>query len=96
MGDGQEGETVTIPEDICFKIQQNTTSNPNQEKESLRKLINTVFPNLEVNMSDKTWLDGRSILTPTNANVDLINHTMVEMAPGPEIVLLSADSVDNE
>ena len=96
MGDGEEGETVTIPEDICFQIQQNTTSNPNQEKESLKKLINTVFPNLEVNMADKAWLDGRSILTPTNANVDLINHTMVEMAPGPEIVLLSADSVDNE
>ena len=42
------------------------------------------------------FLDGRSILTPTNSNVDLINHTMVKMAPGPEIVLLSADQVDNE
>ena len=96
MGDGQEGETITIPEDVCFKIQQNTMSNPNQEKESLKKLINTIFPNLEVNMLDKTWLNGRSILTPTNANVDLINHTMVEMVPGTEIVLLSAGSVDNE
>ena len=47
-------------------------------------------------MTEPSWLEGRSILTPTNANVDLINHTMVEMAPGPEIILLSADKVDNE
>ena len=96
MGDGQEGETVTIPEEICFKIQENNKNNTNQETKSLKKLINIVFPNLGVNMSDKTWLDGWSILTPTNVNVDLINHTMVEMAPGPKILLLSADSVDNK
>ena len=96
MGDGEEGETVTVPEEICIKIQENTKNEPNQEAKSLKHLIDIVFPNLAVNMSDKTWLEGRSILTPTNANVDRINHAMVEMAPGAEIVLLSADSVDNE
>ena len=79
-----------------MKIQDNIKSNPSLEKESLKKLINILFPNLEVNMSDKTWLDSRSMLTTTNANVDLINDTMVEMAQGPEIVLLSTESVDNE
>ena len=96
MGDGKDGEMVTIPEDICFKIQENTRNDPNLEIKSLKKLINLVFPNFTINMTDPNWLDGRSILTPTNANVDLINHTMVEMAPGPEIILLSADQVDNE
>ena len=85
-----------MPEEICIKIQENTKNEPNQEAKSLKHLIDIVFPNLAVNMSDKTWLEGRSILTPTNANVDRINHAMVEMAPGAEIVLLSADSVDNE
>ena len=96
MGDGKDGEMFTIPEDICFKIQENTRNDPNLEIKSLKKLINLVFPNFTINMTDPNWLDGRSILTPTNANVDLINHTMVEMAPGPEIILLSADQVDNE
>ena len=96
VGDGQEGETVTIPEEMCFKIQENTKNDPNLETKSLKQLINMVFPNFTINMTQPSWLEGRSILTPTNANVDLINHTMVEMAPGPQIVLLSADKVDNE
>ena len=96
MGDGEEGETITVPEEISFQIQENTKKEPNQEIKSLKRLIDTVFPNLAVNISDKTWLEGRCILTPTNANVDQINHAIIEMLPGPEVVLLSADKVDNE
>ena len=96
VGDGQDGEMVTIPEEICFKIQENTRNDPTQKSKALKKLINLVFPNSNINMTDPNWLDGRSLLTPTNSNVNLINHTMVEIAPGPDIVLLSADQVDNE
>ena len=55
-----------------------------------------MFPDLANNLSDQTWLDGQCILTPTNMNVDKINHAMVVKSPGQEINLFSADSVDNE
>ena len=95
MGDGKDGEMVTIPEDICFKIQENTRNDPNLEIKSLKKLINLVFPNFTINMTDPNWLDGRSILTPTNANVDLINHTMVVQVSGPRILLLNVNKASN-
>ena len=41
------------------------------------------------------WLDGRSILAPTNIEVDLINDFMETWMPGTSTVLTSADTFEN-
>ena len=95
VGDGVEGEVVKVPEEICTTIEEGTKKKPMAEKDSLKELIEKVFPNLEGNLADPEWLTGRSILTPTNKQRHRINETMVEMAPGEEVRLRSADVVDN-
>jgi len=84
-----------VPEEICTTIEEGTKKKPMAEKDSLKELIEKVFPNLEGNLADPEWLTGRSILTPTNKQRHRINETMVEMAPGREVRLRSADVVDN-
>ena len=95
VGDGVEGEEVKVPEEICTTIEEGTKKKPMAEKDSLKGLIAKVFPNLEGNLADLEWLTGRSILTPTNKQRHRINDTMVQMAPGQEVRLRSADVVDN-
>ena len=95
VGDGVEGEEVKVPEEICTTIEEGTKKKPMAEKDSLKGLIAKVFPNLEGNLADLEWLTGRSILTPTNKQRHHINDTMVQMAPGQEVRLRSADVVDN-
>ena len=95
VGDGVEGEEVKVPEEICTTIEEGTKKKPMAEKDSLKGLIAKVFPNLQGNLADLKWLTGRSILTPTNKQRHRINDTMVQMAPGQEVRLRSADVVDN-
>ena len=95
MGDGVEGEEVKVPEEICMTIEEDTKKKPMGEKDSLKGLIEKVFPSLNDNLADLEWLTGRSILTPTNKQRHRINEAMVEMAPGQEVKLRSADVVDN-
>ena len=95
VGDGVEGEEVKVPEEICTMIEEGTKKKPMAEKDSLKGLIAKVFPNLQGNLADLKWLTGRSILTPTNKQRHHINDTMVQMAPGQEVRLRSADVVDN-
>ena len=54
-----------------------------------------VFPNLEANMSDPRWLEGRAVLAPTNEEVDRINDLMQTWVSGEPITLSSADSLEN-
>ena len=95
VGDGVEGEEVKVPEEICMTIEEDTKKKPMGEKDSLKGLIEKVFPSLNDNLADLEWLTGRSILTPTNKQRHRINEAMVEMVPGSEIRLPSADVVDN-
>ena len=95
VGDGLEGEEVEVPKEICTTIEEGTKKKPMAEKDSLKGLIAKVFPNLQGNLADLEWLTGRSILTPTNNQRHHINDTMVQMAPGKEVRLPSADMVDN-
>ena len=62
---GIEGEEVTVPEEIYTTIEEDSKKKPMVEKDSLKGLIEKVFPNLEGNLADSEWLTGRSILTPT-------------------------------
>ena len=95
VGDGLDGDNISLDEERCFRIRENTNKEPRAEAESLEKVIDAVFPNLNTNLGDSSWLEGRAILTPLNKDVDHINDTMVKRTPGLEVVLRSADSVDD-
>ena len=91
VGDGLAGEAVQVPEGCTHIVIEDK-----KEAEALGKLVDAVFLEMEENFRDLRWLNGRSILTPTNTNVDKINDAMVEKMPGKEVALCSADHVDNE
>ena len=41
-----------------------------------------IFPNIEANIHDANWLDGRSILAATNKEVQILNEMITDMLPG--------------
>jgi ATP-dependent DNA helicase PIF1 len=59
-------------------------------------LFNFVYPNLQDNYSDITYLNDRVILAPTNAEVTTINNKIIEQFPGEAIEYLAADSTVDE
>ena len=96
IGDGVEGERVAVPEELGIEIERASKKQPMAELDSMKKLIDVVFPDLANNLADEEWLTGRSILTATNKERHRLNETMIGMSPGKEVHLRSADSVDNE
>ena len=54
-----------------------------------------MFPNIKENIELSGWLEGRTILAPTNKEVDAINEVMQDCLPEASIKLLSADTLDN-
>merc|ERR1711954_468800 len=54
-----------------------------------------IFPDLQSNISNPGWLEGRSILTPTNKEVSTINDMMQQWIPGSLNKFSSADTLEN-
>ena len=49
---------------------------------TLSDLINFVFPNLEINSKNRSWLSERAILCPTNEQANEVNNLIISMFPG--------------
>ena len=98
LGDGtnnnQQGR-VMIPKEMLFQIKPNTKNSKENELKSLIEFCEQIFPNLETNLSDPMWLEGRAILAPTNTEVDSINDLMESRMPGISTKLSSADALEN-
>ena len=56
----------------------NTKTDSKNEERSMRKFCHEVFPNIRENINTPGWLEGRTILSPTNKEVDAINNMMEE------------------
>ena len=98
LGDGTINDhqgRIIVPKDHLFKINPNTKNNKENEHRSLEDFCEQIFPNLEENILDPTWLEGRAILAPTNKEVDEINDLMESRMPGISTKLSSADSLEN-
>ena len=96
IGDGvSTDEDIRIPEHMVTEILPNTPAASLQEEESMKKFCRQVFPNIETNISQPGWLEGRSILTPTNNEVSTINLMMQQWIPGNVTKLYSADTLEN-
>ena len=60
--------------------------------ENEKELLNFVFGGIENNYADSAWLSSRSIICPTNSEVDAINNTIMSIFPGDVKVYRSNDS----
>lgn len=84
LGNGTEPhdelEAIDVPEQLC-----------QPEGADIDALLAWVYPELEANCTDPTWLAERAILTPLNATVDAINEQVTDAFPGEAVELLSAD-----
>ena len=52
------------------------------------------FGGIENNYTDSAWLSSRSIIFPTNTEVDAINNTIMSIFPGDVKVYRCNDSVE--
>ena len=86
---------VTIPEEQLTEILPNTKTEPRNEEKSMKQFGKEVFPDVEVNISRPGWLEGRTILAPTNKEVDAINQMMENWLPQEGTKHSSADSLEN-
>ena len=86
---------VPIPEEMMTEIVPNTKLEPKNEEKSMKKFCQEVFPDIEANINTPGWLEGRTILAPTNKEVDAINQVMQDLMPEEGIKLSSADTIEN-
>ena len=57
---------VPIPKQMITTIVPNTISEPKNEENSMRKFCQEIFPDINANIAAPGWLEGRTILAPTN------------------------------
>ena len=96
VGDGLELEgRVNIPKAMITDIIPSTKENPKSEEYAMKRFCQKVFPDLETNIRNKGWLEGRAILAPTNSEVDSLNMVIQDMLSEKGMILQSADSLEN-
>ena len=96
IGNGEfSSAEVPIPEEMITEIVPNTKDEPKDEEKSMKTFCQIVFPDLETNIHKKSWLEGRTILAPTNKEVDALNQMMEDWLPQEGTKHSSADSLEN-
>ena len=98
IGDGCANDCndlVSIPEEMYFHIKPNTDIDSKLEEKSMTEFCNIIFSTLAENIGDLEWFCGRSILAPTNREVDAINDMMEAQVPGSSLQLTSADQLED-
>ena len=89
-------DKVVIPhENVATRIETNSRSNRDAEGEAMKEFIGKIFPDLRNNVQDRSWLEGRTILCSTNAEVKMVNDMISTMLPGNQGTYNSADELQN-
>jgi ATP-dependent exoDNAse (exonuclease V) alpha subunit len=87
--------SVLIPDNMIVEIVPNTKTETKNEENSMKKFCQEIFPDLKNNINKPGWLEGRTILAPTNKEVDAINEMVQNWLSETGIKLSSADTVEN-
>ncbi|XP_026459923.1 uncharacterized protein LOC113360652 [Papaver somniferum] len=91
IGDGTEpfavDDMVKLPDDIVMKW---------EGEQSVERLIDEVFPELEKNASDKSYTSQRSLITPKNDIVEKLNQKVTSIFPEDEVVYHSFDMAKDD
>ena len=95
IGNGNVDKAVIPFSNIATRIAPNCKENRDAEKQAMKDFINKIFPDLQNNINDKNWLDGRAILCTTNAEVTMVNDMISTMLPGNRVTYNSADELQN-
>lgn len=83
----------TMPQDSDGKII--LSENICNVVKDYEQLIKKIYPYFNRNYKHTTWLQERSILAPTNDDVDVINIACLNKIPGDESMYMSFDTVIN-
>jgi len=95
IGNG-DMKTINLPEKyIGTKIVPNSSKNTNSEGQAMQKFCDMLFPDLAQNINNHSWLEGRTILAPTNKEVNMLNECLEEKLPGLTDKFSSADTLQN-
>lgn len=68
----------------------------NNEENSIKRLIQAIFPKLETHRRSAGYMINRAILTPKNDHVDRLNNELISMFPGDAQVFNNFDEADDE
>jgi hypothetical protein len=82
------GEAIASDGSIAF--------DPRMQVSSVDELIDNVYPNLANAVPPPHYFLDRIVLAPRNTDVNNLNDDVLRKLPGEEVVLYSADYVDNE
>ncbi|XP_076911314.1 uncharacterized protein LOC143569228 [Bidens hawaiensis] len=92
VGDGTEettnGNFIKIPDAMTIPF----TTNDN----SIRDLINIIYPSLDSNTHSPDYISSRAILTTRNDSVDEVNDYMINIFNGDECVYYSFDTTEDD
>ncbi|XP_062195342.1 uncharacterized protein LOC133898687 [Phragmites australis] len=92
IGNGTEetigDDYVRLPNDIVVGY--------STAEESIDKLIEFVFPDLQNNSTSAAYMSAHAILSTKNEHVDELNAIMIDRFPAKETVYYSFDSIDDD
>ena len=84
LGGGDGESLITIPLDLIIKL----TENPMED------IIRSTNPDLQINLTDHSYLQERAILAPTNEVVEELNDYIISCLPGEEQTYFSEHQLD--
>ncbi|CAG8845830.1 7568_t:CDS:1, partial [Racocetra persica] len=83
-----ENNLIRLPDEIVIPLQNSD--------DSIKLLLDTIYPNLSENASNTTFVTERAILTPLNSSVDEINEQIVHKFLVQKHTYYSFDSVPDD
>ena len=93
LGNGKT-DSLTLPRNfIATEIQPNGPKNKAAEGQAMKEFCQKIFPDLNENIENSTFLDGRCILAATNKEVTMLNDVVIDLIPGNGSLLRSADEL---
>ena len=93
IGNG-EIDPVNLPQNlIATEIRPNSPKNKLSEGNAMKEFCQKIFPDLQENIANPNFLNGRSILATTNKEVSMLNDIVIDLIPGNGFLLRSADEL---
>ena len=87
IGNG-EIDPVNLPQNlIATEIRPNSPKNKLSEGNAMKEFCQKIFPDLQENIANPNFLNGRSILATTNKEVSMLNDIVIDLIPGNGFLL---------
>ena len=95
IGNGEISD-LSVPQNfIATKIIPNSKNDSSSEGKAMQEFCEIMFPDLEQNITDRNWVDGRAILATTNKEVMMLNNIISGLLPGDNQAFRSSDELES-